>query len=106
MPPATAPGSSRPKGVPQEVELDLIVLPSSIRILAVDDSRLVWMQFQTTLLQAASKGLQQCFCFGFRPHVDQHVICIPFESNLRMIPPHPFVEGVMQKQVRQDRAYH
>jgi hypothetical protein len=48
---------TRTKRVPQEIESLVGIGSSAIRVLAVHDARLVWMQLQTTLRQPSGDGI-------------------------------------------------
>ena len=96
--PTAIPGSSRRKGVSQEFEPDMFVFSAPFRVLAGDDFRLPWLNFQAALRQRVAKGLKQRFRLSPSRGVQEHIIRIALEQNLRIIPLHPLVERIVQKQ--------
>src|SRR5262249_28823947 len=101
--PSVVLGPSGPKRVAQEVELDVLVLALPVAILAVDDPGLLRMKLQTAFRQSRPDRLQQLLCLSLTLGVDDHIICITLERDARVIPLHPVVEGMMQKEVSQQR---
>ena len=95
---------SRLEGIAQEVELDLLVLPAPIVIFAVNDPGLRWMKLQSALRQPIPDGLQHRPRLSLTSAVDQVIISISLEWDARMIPTHPFIERMVKKQIRQQRA--
>src|SRR5262245_8011388 len=95
-------GPSRSKRVAQKVELVVIVLAFPIAVLTVHDLGLLRMKFQTAFGQPRSDLLQQLLCLSLALGVDDRIVRIPLELDARMMPTHPVVEGVMQKEVRQE----
>src|SRR3954453_1014892 len=100
--PSVVLGPPRPKRVAQEVELDVLVLALPVTILAVDDLGLLRMKFQTAFRQARPDRLQQLLRLSLALGVDDHIIRIALELDTRVVPPHPVIERVMQKEIRQE----
>jgi hypothetical protein len=94
-------GTSGTKRVPQKIKLDDIVFLLSVDILAIDDLGLIRMQFQTAFFQSALKSSVQVFCLFETATMDQCIICISAERQLRKLRCHPPVKRIMQEQVRQ-----
>src|SRR5271166_739584 len=90
----------RPELVSEEVELDVRIRSSSPRIPAVNDLSLGGMHLQVTLLQACLKLCPDGFRFLLGPAVYQPVIRIPTPREVRICPPHPEIECVMQEKIR------
>jgi hypothetical protein len=84
-------GAPRPKGIPQEVELDFGMISFSVIVLAVDNPGFLRMQFEFAFFEPFFKLLQQSFCFFFRPAVDDCIIRISCPRILGMLNCHPFV---------------
>src|SRR5688500_13883885 len=97
---------SRPKRITEKIEgLDWKVA-TPVRILAVDKLCLLRMQDQPTSRKSGLQGTPQCSCFLFASAVTDDVVRVPFEWNVGIFPHHPHVEGIMQEQIRQNRAHH
>src|SRR5215472_13216013 len=94
----------RPKRVPQKVELLVRVTLLSIGILAIDHFRLLRMQFQPTLLQPCRYFDTHQVRFPLRPAMDDDVVRVPLERQMRPVSLHPHIERVVQKQIGQQGA--
>ena len=96
---------SRAKGVAQKVETLVFVAPMPVVILAVDDLRLLGMRFQLappqTLFDLAVDELR----LSPRSTVDNDIIRITLERDVRKILRHPLVEYVMQEDIGQQRRH-
>src|SRR5215467_7326482 len=73
-----------------------------------DPSRLVWMKFQTELLQPVPKISQKPVCFGLVLEAQDNIIRIADDHHLALCPflapdIHPEVETVVQIDVREQR---
>lgn len=89
------------KLVPQERELGELKRAPSVRVLAVDDARLIWMQLQTDLRQSRSDRVPHLPGLTFAAAVHHRVIAVPFEAQTRELPDHPRVERIMHEHVSQ-----
>src|ERR1051325_2449589 len=94
-------GPPGPKRVAQKVELDVLVLALPVTVLTVDDLGLLRMKLQTAFRQSRSDRLQQLLRLSLALGVDDHIIRIALERDARMVPAHPAVERMMQKEIGQ-----
>src|SRR5439155_22092935 len=92
------------KREPQKVKLLVRVSLSPIGILAVDHFRLLWMQFQSTLLQPCRYLGTHQVRFPLCSAMDDDVVRIPLERQMKPTPSHPQIERVVQKQISQQSA--
>jgi hypothetical protein len=99
-------GPSRLEGVPEEVELDVFVIPWPVVVLAVHDASLGGMQLQIALFEPTPDGLQYGLRLTLGLAVHRNVIRIAFERDARELAPHPGIECVMQKEVGEQRTDH
>ena len=65
----------------------------------LDQPRLLGMQRQSTLREALRQSCQNLLSVRSRTAVAQRIVGVPFERYIRMMPLHPRVEHVVQKQV-------
>src|SRR6516225_1958065 len=98
------PRLSRPEGVAEEVELLVGVVSAPVIILAVDDVRLLGMKRQATFGEPPLKRCAQHLCLRFAPTVTDRIIGITLEWDVRIVPPHPPVERIVEKKIRQEGA--
>src|ERR1700688_3685135 len=91
---------SRPKSVAEEVELLVGVFPSPVVILAIDDLRLLRMKFQPALLQTRGYGRPDFLCLHLCPAMYDGIIGKPLKRILRILPRHPPIKSIVQKQIR------
>lgn len=63
------------------------------------------MKLQTALLEPAPDGLQHLAGLILALAVDDGIVRVPLELDVRENPSHPMVEHVVQKQVGQQRTY-
>jgi hypothetical protein len=96
-------GSPRPDFVAQEGKLLVLVISPSILILAINDFGLLEIQLQPTGCQPHEHGFAQLLRFFSCAAVQDGIVRIPFKRDRRVLPRHPLVQGVVQKQVRQQR---
>src|SRR6266849_6718851 len=96
----------RAKRIPQEVEPFLGIPARPVVILAIDETRLAGMDFQSTLREPTSDALQDLLRLRLCPAVRDNIICIPLERHLRMHATHPVVEREVQKNIRHQRTHH
>src|ERR1035437_6140536 len=94
----------RLKPIAQKIELLVRVSPSPVIILAVDNLRLLRMKLQPAFLHARGYRCSHLLRLRFRPAMHDRIVGIPFERQLRILPPHPHIEPIMQKQIRQQGA--
>src|SRR5499427_3187777 len=96
--------SSRLEGVTQEVELDRSRRPRSIIILAIHDASLGCIELKTALQEAITNGFQYLLGLSLTPAMDDGIIRITFELDLRELPLHPEIECIMQEEISQQRT--
>src|SRR5258705_11729244 len=77
-----APG---PKRVAQKIKLFVWVSLLPRIILAIDDFRLLRMEFQSTALQSCSDGLPHFLGFLLRSAVCDDIIGVPLKWHLRVV---------------------
>src|SRR5262249_12922865 len=90
---------ARTKRVPEELEPLVGIGSSAIRVLAIHDARLVWMQFQTTARQPLGNSISNKLSLLLGLAVNHRVIAIPLERYAGKLLSHPYVDRVMQEQV-------
>jgi hypothetical protein len=98
--------SSRLEGVPEEVERDVFCLPKSVVILAIHDSGLRRVKLQFALRESTTDGVQHRTRLPLTPAMDDGIVRIALELDVRKRPPHPEVERVMQEEIGQQRTRH
>src|SRR6266568_4311655 len=91
--------TSEDERIPQEIESLVGIGSSAIRIFAVHDTRLVWMQLQTTVRQPSCNGASNKQSVLFSCAVNHRIIAISFELKVRKFFLHPHVERVMQEEI-------
>jgi hypothetical protein len=93
------------EGVAEEVELDMLVLPRPVVVLAVDDPGLLRVKLQATFRKPTPDGLQHRPRFLLAPAMDDRIVSISLEPNARIVPMHPrVVERIVQEQVGEQRT--
>jgi hypothetical protein len=101
FPPHRLPGS---KLEAEKIECDdgKVVGPSDI--LAVDDLRLLRMQFQLAIGKTIDERTPEGpgLCLGSA--VTYNIVGLAFERDVRIVPRHPRIKRIVQKQVRQERT--
>ncbi len=97
---------SRAKRVAQKVEALFGIVVPPIGILAVHDLSLVWVKFQVPLSQSLLKRVSEGSRLHFASAVTDDVVSVAFEGDVGVLVRHPPIEGVMEKQVAQERADH
>src|SRR5271165_1034418 len=90
--------------VAEKVELDMLVPPRPVTVLAVDDSGLLRMKLQSAFGKATPDGVQHRSCFLLAPAVNDCIVRVTLEPDARILPLHPEVERVVQEQVGQQRT--
>src|SRR5271165_4756568 len=92
----------RPECVAEEIELVVRVVSAPVIILAVDDFRLLGMKRQSAVSEPPLKRCAQCPRLLLTAAVAYRIIGIALEGDARMVPTHPHVERVMEKEIRQE----
>src|ERR1051325_12161558 len=96
--------SPRPKCIAQKIELLVRIRPPPVLILAIDNLRLLRMKLQPTFLQSCGYRCPNLLGFKIRPAMHDGIIGETFKRQLRIPFRHPSIEGIMQKQIGQQRA--
>lgn len=91
-----------PKRVAKEVELDVLVGLRSSAILAVHDPRLLRMHLQAAVLDALSELLAHLLGADFRLAMEDAIISVAAERNVRVVAFEPVIQGVVQEQISED----
>src|SRR4051794_16832136 len=99
--PPSIPGPPGPKGVAEEVELDVLMLAPPVIVLAVHDLGLLRVKLETALLQTSPDRLEHVLRLSPALGVNDHIVGIALEPDVRIGPAHPEVERVMHEEVRQ-----
>ena len=94
-------GPPGPNGVTEKVELDVLMLAPPIIVLAVHDLGLLRMKLQSALLQALSDRCEHVLRLGPALGVNDHIIGIALERDVRIGPAHPEIECIMHEEIRQ-----
>ena len=89
------------KRVPQERERRDLMIVTPVDVPAVDDARLVRMQFQTDRRQPLREASPNLTGLLLACAVDHRIIAVAFEGDRRELPDQPHVERVVQIQIRQ-----
>lgn len=92
------------KTVPKEVELLYLEGSCAIGVLAVDDLRLLCMERQSAFQKSPFQYLMQSLGFMFASAVADDVVGIPFKLDAGKSPLQPYIEHVVQEEVRQQGA--
>jgi len=92
----------RPERIAEKVELLIRVVSAPVIILAVDDFRLLRMKRQSAVREPPLKRCAQRPRLLLTAAVAYRIIRIALERDGRMIPTHPPVERVMEKEIRQE----
>jgi hypothetical protein len=95
------PRQPRAERVPQEVERDVLVGAAPDRALAVDDAGLVLIELEPAVRQPRSDRTPQPAGLAFASRVHDHVVAVALEADGRVLPGHPEIERVVQKDVGQ-----
>src|SRR5712672_1746332 len=82
------------------------IISLTVSIPAVDELRLLRMQNQPAGPETALQGAPQCPSLLGTSTMADEVVRISFEWDAGKVPHHPHVEGVVQEQIREARAYH
>jgi hypothetical protein len=84
----------------------MLVVAGAVVILAVDDARLLRMEFQTARLQPIPYRFQNLPNLRLTVAVNEAVIGIPLKMHLRIVPPKPIIQCMVKKHIRNDGAHH
>src|SRR5712675_673621 len=98
--PHRLPGS---KLEPKKIEMRIGKVAPPVRVLAIDDLRLLRMQHQLAGPKAGSQCAPQNLRLLGVVAMTDRIVRVALERNVRELPRHPHVEHVMQEQVRQQR---
>src|SRR5579864_8678652 len=90
----------------EKVEVDVREVAAPVRILAVDDLRLLRMQHQLTGRKAVGNRTPECPRLLGALAVTNDIVRVALERDMRKCSHHPHVERIMQEQIRQGGAYH
>src|SRR5262249_58022101 len=82
-------GPPGPKGVAEKVELDVLMLAPPIIVLAVHDLGLLRMKLKTALLQTAPDRFEHVLGLSSTLGVNDHIVGIALERDVRIGPAHP-----------------
>jgi hypothetical protein len=92
--------------VAEKVERLVWIASAPIFILAVDDFRLLRMKRQSAVSEPPLKRCAQRPRLLLTAAVAYRIIGIALEGDARMVPTHPHVERVMEKEIRQEGTEH
>src|SRR5258708_3044184 len=98
--PKCLPGS---KLKPKKIEMRIGKVAPPVRVLAIDDLRLLRMQHQIAGPKAGSQCAPQNLRLLGVVAITDRIVRVALERNVRELPRHPHVEHAMQEQVRQQR---
>src|SRR3954464_10252105 len=88
-------GPPGPKGVAEEVELDVLMLAPPVIVLAIHDLGLLGVKLKTAFLQTLPDRFEHVLRLSPALGVDDHIVSIALEPDVRIGPGHPEVECVM-----------
>src|ERR1700688_285196 len=95
---------SRPERVAEKIELLVAISSAPIIILAVDNLCLLRMKCQPAFSEPHLKRCAQCPRLLLTATMADSIVGIALEGDGRMVPVHPQVERIMQKEIRQEGA--
>ncbi len=90
-----------PEGVAEEVEADMLRVPSACRAFAVHDLRLVGMQLEAEGPEPAGDNSPKVSGLFLGVTVGDNIISVAFERAARVFPVHPTIESIMHEEVGQ-----
>jgi len=99
--PSTILGPPGPKGVAEEVELDVLTLAPPIVVLAVHDLGLLRVKLKMALFQTSPDRFEHVLRLSPALGVNDHIVGIALEPDVRIGPAHPKIEGIMHEEIRQ-----
>ena len=88
----------------EKVECDDGKVARPIHILAVDDLRLLRMQFQLAIGKTIAKRTPESLGLRLGSAVTYDIVGVAFERYVRIVPRHPRIKRIVQKQVCQERT--
>lgn len=91
---------SSPKLEAQKVEVDVRKVAPAVHILAIDNLRLLWMQYQPADREAVGDRAPQCPRLLGALAVTDNIVRVPLERDVRKCPHHPRVERIVEEQIR------
>jgi hypothetical protein len=94
-------GPPGPKSVAKEVELDVLMLAPPVIVLAVHDLGLLRVKLKTALLQSLPDRFEHLLRLSLALGVNDHIVSVALEPNVRIGPVHPKIECVMHEEIRQ-----
>ena len=92
---------SRPKGIAEKVELDVLTLAVPVIVLAVHDLGLLRVKLKTAFLQTSSDRFEHVLRLSPALGVNDHIVSIALEPNGRIGPVHPKIECIVHEEIRQ-----
>ena len=84
----------------EKVEMDVGVVVLPVRILAIDDLRLLWMQHQLADREAVGNRAPEGSRLLDALAMTNNIVRVPLEWDVRERPRHPRIERIVQEQVR------
>src|SRR5271156_2860875 len=96
--------TSRLKTIAEKVELHDRVSAEAIIILAESHFSFLRMQFQPTFRKPLSNSLFQALGLCFISAMANHIVRVALEQDGRELPAHPQIEGIVEIEIRQQRA--
>ena len=97
--PMLALGPPRPEGIAQKVELGFRVIIFPVVIFAVDNAGFVRMEFQSTFRHSFFQAVMEFLRFLPATAVRYSIIGITREGLVFMVPDHPHVKRIVEKQI-------
>ena len=92
--------SPRTEGITEKIKLCFPIIRPAVIILAVDNTRFVWMQLQAALIKTLMQPRKQAFGLHLGPTVRYRIICIACPWIVRIFPDHPLVKHIVYEQIR------
>src|ERR1022692_1260442 len=96
-------GSPGPELITKEGKLLVFVISFSVRILAINDFGLLEIKLQSTFCQPPDDGFAQALSYFSSWAVQYGIIRITLKRYVWIMPRHPLIQGIVQKQVCQQR---
>src|ERR1700722_376704 len=95
----------RPECIPEKIEPLVPMSSTPVIILAVDNLCLLRMKRQPAFSEPPLKRCAQCPRLLLTATMADGIVGVALEGDGRMVPAHPQVERIMQKEIRQEGAY-
>src|SRR5207244_8873680 len=80
---------SRLEGVPEEVERNILKFPGPVIVLAIHNPGLHRMKLQTARCKSTPDGIQHHTCLPLTRAMDDGIVRIALELNVRILSSHP-----------------